>query len=114
MGPGWRHLGKVFVCLAEKIQIPPLVQVLNGAVSGAQMVFKCPDAMGAEAAVVKGGNLVVDLPADHIGMGSEFLRHFLRDPHTIVKIVRVVGAAMPPTAVLVALVGIVDEPHFRK
>ena len=93
-----RQIVKAVVSLAKKIEIPFLVQLFDRAEFFFQIVNKFLLTMLAETALAV--NLVVALPADHIRIVGKFLCHSLGDLCACFTVVRVVGTAMSPAAVL--------------
>ena len=99
-GPGGcLDLVKISISLAENIQIPLLVHFFDGAVFLFEIAVETIPAMIA-VAVSPGVDLVIQLPADHIGIGSKFFGHSLHNGGTVALIIRVVGTAMAASAVL--------------
>ena len=97
--PGRGNFGKIVVPLAEEIQIPGLIQTVDGLILFPKAFPEFGLAIGAEAAVAEGIDFVVDLPADDGGIVGEFLSHFFHDAQAVGVVMGVVGAAVPPAAV---------------
>ena len=97
--PGRGHVGEIVVPLAEQVQVPGVVQRVDGLELRPQMLAELCLTGGAEAAAVPGVDLVVDLPAENGGIVGEFPGYFFDDAQAVFVVMGVVGAAVPPAAV---------------
>ena len=95
------QLREGLVGLAPEVIAPGVVEGLDRAELRAQGVLEFLQADGAAArARAVGVDLVVNLPADDVGVPAELLGHARDDPRAMAAIDRAVGADVPPRAVL--------------
>ena len=97
------------VVLAKEIEVPGVVECLDGFVFVLQMLPIAILTVGTMT--ILGQDLVVDLPADDVFIGSELLRHLLHDAQTVLYVFWMVGTAVSASAVLDVDVGVVHDGH---